>query len=62
MREMLRTGQGIRSTVYAVKDVAASKAYFEGRGLRVIAGTAAGSIAVDPRDNHGIMFEFAERT
>lgn len=58
MRDMLRTGHGIRSTVYAVKDVAATRAYFESRGLRVIDGTAPGSIAVDPRDNLGILFEF----
>jgi catechol 2,3-dioxygenase-like lactoylglutathione lyase family enzyme len=61
LREMLRTGQGIRSTVYGVRDVAAARAHFESKGLRVIAGTAPGSIAVDPRDNLGILFEFAER-
>lgn len=61
LREMLRTGQGIRSTVYGVRDVAATRAYFESRGLGVIAGTAPGSIAVDPRDNLGILFEFVER-
>lgn len=61
MRDMLRTGHGIRSTVYAVNDVAATRAYFESRSLRVIEGTAPGSIAVDPRDNLGILFEFLER-
>ena len=58
--EMLRTGQGIRSTVYAVRDVAATRAWFEGRGLRVIAGSSSGRIAVDPRDSLGLLFEFAE--
>lgn len=61
LRDMLRTGNGIRSTVYAVRDVAAARAYLEGRGLRVIPGTAPGAIAVDPRDNLGILFEFVER-
>ena len=61
LREMLRVGHGIRSTVYGVSDVAVARAYFESRGLRVIEGTAPGSIAVDPRDNLGILFEFAER-
>jgi catechol 2,3-dioxygenase-like lactoylglutathione lyase family enzyme len=60
LREMLQTGHGIRSTIYAVKDVSATRAYFESRGLRVIDGTAPGSIAVDPRDNLGILFEFLE--
>ncbi len=60
LSEMMRTGEGIRSTVYGVKSVAAARAWFEGKGLRVIEGTAPGSIAVDPRDNLGILFEFAE--
>jgi len=59
-RDMMRTGQGIRSTVYGVTDVAATRAYLESKGLRVIDGTAPGSIAVDPRDNLGILFEFTE--
>ncbi len=58
MREMFTTGQGIRSTVYRVKDVGATRAYLESMNLRVIDGTAPGSIAVDPRDNLGILFEF----
>ena len=60
LRDMMRTGQGIRSTVYGVKDVTRTRAYFENKGLRVIDGTAPGSIAVDPRDNLGILFEFAQ--
>ena len=56
----MRTGQGLRSTVYGVKSVAHARAYFEERGLRVIDGTASHSIAVDPRDNLGILFEFSE--
>lgn len=59
-REMMTTGHGIRSTVYRVNNVAATRAYFEGKGLRVIAGTAPGSISVDPRDNLGLLFEFIE--
>ncbi len=60
-REMMTTGHGIRSTVYGVADLAATRAYFEGRGVRLIEGTAPGSIAVDPRDNLGILFEFVEQ-
>jgi len=59
MREMLVQGQGLRSTVYRVQSVAATRAYLEEKGLRVSDGTAPGSIAVDPRDNLGIRFEFA---
>jgi catechol 2,3-dioxygenase-like lactoylglutathione lyase family enzyme len=60
LRDMTTTGQGIRSTVYGVSSVAQTRAYFESRGLRVIDGTAHGSIAVDPRDNLGILIEFIE--
>jgi len=60
LREMMTTGHGIRSTLYGVNSVAQTRAYLQDRGLRVIDGTAPGSIAVDPRDNLGIRFEFAE--
>jgi catechol 2,3-dioxygenase-like lactoylglutathione lyase family enzyme len=58
---MMRTGEGIRSTVYGVKDIAAARAHFEEKGLRVLDGGTPGSIAVDPRDNLGILFEFVEQ-
>jgi len=61
-RDMMRSGQGIHSTVYGVKSVGATREYLESEGLRVIDGTAPGSIAVDPRDNLGILFEFRERS
>jgi catechol 2,3-dioxygenase-like lactoylglutathione lyase family enzyme len=60
MRDMMTTGQGIRSTVFGVASVAQTRAYLESRGMHVIDGTATGSIAVDPRDNLGVLFEFAE--
>ncbi len=62
LREMLTTGQGIRSTVYGVHDVTAARSYLEGKGLRVLNGTTPDSIAVDPRDNLGIRFEFAHNS
>lgn len=58
MQDMLKSGQGIRSTRYRVKSIAQTRRYFESIGLRVIDGTATGSIAVDPRDNLGLLFEF----
>lgn len=60
MRDMLKTGHGIRSTRYRVKSVAQARSYFEGIGLRVIEGTVPGSVAVDPRDNLGLLFEFVD--
>lgn len=61
MQAMLGEGQGIRSTLYGVNSVAGAREYFESRGLRVVAGTADNRIAIDPRDNCGILFEFMER-
>lgn len=61
-REMMTTGHGIRSAVWGVADLAAARAHLGGRGLRVIDGTAPGSIAIDPRDNLGLLFEFSERS
>jgi len=60
MQDMLKTGHGIRSTRYRVKSVVQARRYFEGLGLRVIDGTIPGSIAVDPRDNLGLLFEFTD--
>lgn len=59
--EMMATGHGIRSTVYGVQDIAKARAWFDGKGVRLIDGTAPGSFAVDPRDNAGILFEFAQK-
>lgn len=60
LQDMLKTGRGIRATRYRVKNIAQAREYFEGMGLRVIEGTVPGSIAVDPRDNLGVLFEFVE--
>jgi catechol 2,3-dioxygenase-like lactoylglutathione lyase family enzyme len=58
--EMLRTGQGVRSTLFGVTDIERARAYFLGRGVRLVEGTAPGSFAIDPRDNLGLLFEFAK--
>ena len=60
MREMLKTGHGVRSLVFGVKDVGQARGYFEGRGVPLIDGTAPGSFALAPEANLGILFEFAE--
>lgn len=60
-REMMRTGEGIRSAVWGVADLARARDHLAGHGMRLIEGTAPGSIAIDPRDNQGILFEFVER-
>ena len=54
-----RYGQGIRSTVYHVKDVAQTRSYLRDRGIEVTAGSSPGSIAVPAHANLGVMFEFS---
>ncbi len=58
--EMTQLGQGIRSTVFRVRDLAQAKAYFAARNIELIPGTAPGSIAIPSAANHGVLFEFAE--
>jgi hypothetical protein len=58
--EMLQVGQGVRSMVFGVKEAAQARAYFEGRGVRLLPGTSPASFAIDPADNLGLLFEFAE--
>lgn len=60
MRDMLVSGQGMRATLHGVADLGRARAWFEGRGLRLLEGSAPGRFAIDPRDNLGIRYEFAE--
>jgi hypothetical protein len=60
--EMLATGQGIRSTVFGVIDLEHARRHFIGRGLELHPGTLPGSLAIDPRDNLGLRFEFVEQS
>ena len=55
---LLRYGQGIRSTVYRVKDVAQTQSFLGDRGVEVTVGSSPGSIAVPAHANLGVMFEF----
>jgi hypothetical protein len=59
-REMEWVGQGIRSTVFRTRDINQARQYFTNRGIALIPGTAPGSIAIPPKDNLGILFEFSE--
>jgi hypothetical protein len=59
-REMDLVGQGIRSTVFKVRDVNQVKKYFANRRVDLIAGTTPGSVAIPPKANLGILFEFSE--
>ena len=55
-----RYGDGIRSTVFAVKNLEATARYFADRGITLQAGDAPGSLALSPHDNLGLLLEFSE--
>ena len=57
--ELIRHGQGIRSTVFGAKDAAQTRAHFEGLVFRIIEGTMPGAFALAPEDNFDLLFEFA---
>ncbi|MCB2048008.1 MAG: hypothetical protein KDE32_07240 [Novosphingobium sp.] len=59
LSEMMRTGEGIRSSIIGVADLAKAQAHFESKGLPIIAGTQPDSFAIDPEANFGLLFEFA---
>lgn len=56
---LTRWGEGIRSTVFAVANLAVARAYFLERGITPIAGSTADSFALPPEATGGVLFEFA---
>jgi catechol 2,3-dioxygenase-like lactoylglutathione lyase family enzyme/uncharacterized glyoxalase superfamily protein PhnB len=59
-RALARYGDGIRSTVFAVRDLGRTERYLADQGIRFGPGDGPDSIAVHPEDNAGLLFEFAE--
>lgn len=54
-----RHGQGIRSTVFGVRDIEQTRLCLEGQGIALVSGSAPGSLAVPAAANLGLMFEFS---
>jgi hypothetical protein len=52
-------GEGIRSTVFGVRDVDAVHRYFRERGIELVPGTAPDTLALPSEQNRGVVFEFA---
>jgi catechol 2,3-dioxygenase-like lactoylglutathione lyase family enzyme len=59
-RYLARYGDGLRSTVFAVRDLQQAKTYFTDRGITLQHGDAPDTLAISPEDNRGLLFEFAE--
>lgn len=57
-RHVARWGDGIRSTVFQVRDLDRARSHLEGKGVRLVDGDAPGTIATRPEDNCGLLFEF----
>jgi len=56
-----RYGPRMWSLDCLVADVAAARAHLEGKGLRVVDGAGDGWIAIDPRDNYGVLWQFTDQ-
>lgn len=59
-RELQRIGQGIHSAVFRVRSLDQARRYFTDRDVELVAGTAPERIAVAPKANRGVLFEFSE--
>lgn len=55
-----RYGEGIRSTVFAARDLDAVRHTFAARGVDLVQGTEDTALAVPASANLGVIFEFAE--
>jgi hypothetical protein len=59
-QHLVEHGEGIRSTVFGVRDLAVARRYFRDRGVDTVSGTAPGTLAIPPEQNLGVIFEFSE--
>ena len=59
-QHLARYSQGVRSTVFRVRDLEQARRYFVERGVPLSAGAYEGSFAIAAADNLGLIFEFAE--
>ena len=59
-QHLLRHGEGIRSTVFGVRDIGQARRYFTAHGVPLAPGAAEDSFAVPAEANLGLIFEFSE--
>jgi hypothetical protein len=59
-QQLARQGEGILSTVFAVREMAEAQHFLTRHGIPTGAGTADGYLAVPAEANRGIMFEFSQ--
>jgi hypothetical protein len=59
-QHLLQHGDGIRSTVFRVRDLDVARRYFEDRGVEMVSGAAPDTLAIPADQNRGVIFEFSE--
>ncbi|MFI5046063.1 MAG: VOC family protein [Acidimicrobiia bacterium] len=59
-QHLVEHGEGIRSTVFGVRDLGQARDYFAARGVELEPGTAPGAFAIPAEHNRGVLFEFSE--
>ena len=59
-RHLLQHGEGIRSTVFGVRDLDQAQRYFREHGVELVPGGAPDTLAIPTELNLGVIFEFSE--
>lgn len=59
---LVEHGEGIRSTVFGVRDLDRAAAYFADRGVELVPGAAPDALAIPAAQNLGVIFEFVPTT
>lgn len=59
-RHLLAHSEGIRSTVFGVRDLDQARRHFSGLGIDLVPGTSPQRWAIPPEQNLGVLFEFSE--
>lgn len=59
-RHLYRYGDGIRSTIFGVRNLEQARRYLEDRGLPTTEGSNPDRIAIPAEANLGVVFEFSE--
>ena len=59
-QHLARFGDGIRSTVFGVRDLDRATRHFAERGVTLGPGDAPDTLMIAPEDNLGLLFEFSE--
>ena len=59
-RHLHRFGDGIRSTMFRVRDIGRARRYFAERRVDLVPGDAPNTLAMPAEQNLGLIFEFSE--